>query len=236
MIISGCSEALFSKISFPASPPDDGEMLIFFCNLTVFSQLEVHPIESERARGISSGKARDRFLAGRRLLRGVLSQWISSPSEEIPIALNSDGKPVLPGYPDLQFSISHAGDRVAVAFAQTAVGIDLEKEREVDVPGLLRRFFGTEQEVVKNRVRDSTEFLRLWTACEAAIKADGRGLAGLLSRTRPEGLPGGGYRMVVDGRAWHTVPFSLDGGYHGAVASGYAPKGIHWCDLRELLG
>lgn len=234
-IIFGHGTAVFHSLAFPVPLPEREQIIICSGDLTILPSVPVSPMESDRAGRFASKAARGRFLAGRRLLRGVLSGWLSCRAEDVPLEINAGGKPALPEGSGLQFSMSHAGDRVAAAFARTPVGIDLEQERRVDFERLLKRFFGAEQEGAGVPVTNSIEFITFWTVCEAAIKADGGGLAGLLHRTRAEEVPGGGHRVPVDGRIWHAVPFRMEGGYHGAVASGFTPEVIHWCDLRELL-
>lgn len=84
------------------------------------------------------------------------------------------GKPYFPGCPDLCFSLSHSHGAAVCALHHKPVGVDVEKLR----PAPRRLAAGMESEA----------FFRLWTAKEATIKRQGRGLAALLAPLEPAPL------------------------------------------------
>ncbi len=128
---------------------------------------------------------RHRFLAGCAMARLFLCDRLGLDASAIVIDRTcprcgaDHGKPRLTGSA-WQYSISHSGDYVAVAFSDAAeVGLDVELDgvhRSRDVwqavlsPAELRSLEATEE-----ATRDHA-FLRYWTRKEAALKASGRGL------------------------------------------------------------
>lgn len=93
-----------------------------------------------------------------------------------------DGQPRLVGAHDLWVSLSHAGDWALGAISdQGPVGVDLEPIGTVfDQPAFLRRMCSPEEHASLQNVsppRRRQIAARLWTAKEALLKADGRGLS-----------------------------------------------------------
>lgn len=93
------------------------------------------------------------------------------------------GKPYLKEKPDLQFNLSHAGNYVAAAFAENAVGIDIEYMRTAKL-AVAGRFFTAQEYAYLQTVRAehgdgewlNREFAWLWTRKESYIKAVGDGM------------------------------------------------------------
>jgi len=224
--------SIFSSVSLPPIAPSKSEALVCFGTLDVFEDVSISSAENSRAAAITSAEARARFLAGRRLLRGVLSRWTKTHPEEIQIAINDRGKPFLANGFSNHFSISHSCDFVALAFACTPIGIDIEKERTIDACAITERFFPQDGSVLLGSQANECDFFKLWTYREAAIKADGRGMAHLLPSTRIKTLSDSSALVEVEKHVWFAFSFALNDGYHGSVALNVTPKVIHWCDLR----
>jgi 4'-phosphopantetheinyl transferase len=80
------------------------------------------------------------------------------------------GRPTLPGT-GLHVSISHSGERVAVAMTRLApVGVDVEEALPVDTAGLARSVLGTAP------AEDVAGLYVVWCRKEAVVKATGDGL------------------------------------------------------------
>lgn len=146
----------------------------------------------ERSRlhaGTAPRDVRRRAAAGV-LLRCLVASALGQEPHDVtvrrhcPHCSRGHGRPEVPGAP-LRVSASHAGDRVAVAVAVStlgAVGIDVEppRARPLSRP-LLRRTLGSGEPEYLLGVPESrrpAEFLRIWTAKEAILKATGEGLRG----------------------------------------------------------
>lgn len=125
---------------------------------------------------------RDRFVAGRALLRTAVAGYLDTPPELVRVAFNCPdcaaphGRPTLPGS-GLEVSLSHSGSQVAVAITRIGpVGIDVE---EID-PGL--QVAPLLPHVLSNLERERglcptvQGFYRTWTRKEAVLKATGQGL------------------------------------------------------------
>ena len=188
--------------------------------------------EARRAAGMSSESAREAFLAGRRIVRRVLGEMLSLAPESVPIVLEERGRPVLEGGCGLFFSISHSGNAVMAAFSREPLGIDVEGERPLDAVGLSRRFFSREEADAVER--DPALFLPLWTAREAAMKGDGRGMAALLGIT--SGIPSpAGFTVRIGDVIWETC-FWREAGIVASLAVRRLPEVILWSDPLQLVG
>jgi 4'-phosphopantetheinyl transferase len=148
----------------------------------------------ERLRLTASRDPRDvqRRTAAGVLLRCVVASLLGQRPHEVRVSRRCPhcpaphGRPELPGSP-LRVSVSHAGDRVAVAVTDRgAVGVDVEAPRARALSrALLRRALtADEQEYLLGVSEDRrrSEFLRAWTAKEAILKATGLGVLGGLDR------------------------------------------------------
>ena len=95
------------------------------------------------------------------------------------------GKPYFAGSENVHFSVSHSGEYVAVAFAESPVGIDLQQHRS--------RGYETREETIARHKKLASRyfhpleqayleadpwegFFRIWTAKESFVKRTGRGI------------------------------------------------------------
>ena len=224
----------FAPSNLSEGVPVKGEAVIIVEKIPNIPQVELPPEELQRADSMTHQESRRRYLAGRYLLRGVLSRWFGINPRDLPIILTSSGKPFISQGGMPHFSIAHTGHSIAVIYSPQVVGIDLEQERPLDLSGLARRFFSTGEADYLERSGSASDFFRLWSCREAAIKADGRGLAMLLASTRvqPHGIRNGAQIQVTIGETiWCAIPWKLVGDIHGAVAFREQPRVIRWCDL-----
>ena len=80
-----------------------------------------------------------------------------------PQIVREDGKPLVKNLP-VFVSLSHSGDCIVVAVSNSAVGVDVERVREVDYQSIAKRFFERQPSSLE-------EFFEMWTAKEAIKKA-----------------------------------------------------------------
>lgn len=133
-----------------------------------------------------------RFLTGRTLIRTVASIRMGVEPEEV--VLDSScfdcgkphGKPrvVAEGAPEV--SISHSGDRVALAVTKGApVGVDVEEVRAAEVDDLANITFSA-AEIDTFRAVPAAErrgaFFTYWARKEAVLKATGKGMSIVMSK------------------------------------------------------
>lgn len=143
--------------------------------------MPLSPGERDRADRYRRDDDRRRSVAGRHLIRTTLAPLLACAASAVPIAIDRHGRPVVDGAP--AFSLSHAGDQVALAVAPVGValtvGIDIEVVRDdIDPLALGRRVFaGAELTALQSAGDRIALFFRLWTIKEALLKAAGRGLS-----------------------------------------------------------
>ena len=139
----------------------------------------------------------DRRETGRALIRALASELAPGADLRIeqrcPVCGGPHGRPQLPHAP-LLASAAYADPWVVVAVARRqdadAIGVDVELEGAA--PDLTLLFAPADP-----------PDLRGWTAIEAALKADGRGLMVPPDQVR---LSPGGYAAVPDGGAFRILP------------------------------
>jgi 4'-phosphopantetheinyl transferase len=124
---------------------------------------------------------RDRFIAGRAMLRRVLGSYLGAPPEAVELVLEAGGKPSLAGNRPLRFNLSHSGGLALLAVAlDRDVGVDLESLRaDVAILDLAERFFSRcEREELLSVPSEGrlAAFFACWTRKEAFLKARGDGL------------------------------------------------------------
>ncbi|MEV6314468.1 4'-phosphopantetheinyl transferase superfamily protein [Streptomyces sp. NPDC051776] len=148
--------------------------------------------ERERAAAFLRAADRDRYqvahVALRRLLGGYLGRdpaALEFLREPCPGCGKQHGRPALPGAP-LHFSLSHSGDLVAIAVADTPVGIDVEElpapHVVTEVASVLHEDEQAEIAAQPGALRPAV-FARCWTRKEAYLKGTGIGLAEDLAAT-----------------------------------------------------
>lgn len=139
--------------------------------------------EQRRAGRFLDARACREFVTGRVLLRRLLGQALDRPPAELPIEIDSRGRPWLAlSETDCEFSLAHADGLVALALARGArVGVDLEPaSRSIDSWRELADPVLAEGEIaaIESLPEDARTvgFLRAWVAKEAVLKVLGTGL------------------------------------------------------------
>lgn len=180
--------------------------------------------EREASGKLGNAVVRKRFQIGRGLRRKMLSEVCGVAAGVLRFCGDGKGKPRVENAEGWDFNVSHSGDLVAVAVAQGAVGIDVEKRRVVREMGMLvARYFHPEEadawRALDGGLREEAFFL-LWSAREAAMKCVGIGLARGLSVTRvdPAILSGGEAGAAVGGTRLTVRRLDVPRGYVGVIA------------------
>jgi 4'-phosphopantetheinyl transferase len=160
--------------------------------------------EMDRAKRFYFQKDRERFIAGRGLLRVILSSYVGVPPGEIFFTYGSNGKPGLKrqdGQPAIDFNLAHSGGTAIFAITQDrAVGIDIESVKyEFPVESVAERFFSEAEVAALRRLPEQMKkiaFFKCWTRKEAFIKALGDGLSCPLSDFDVSLTPGEPARLL----------------------------------------
>ncbi|MCD8397299.1 MAG: 4'-phosphopantetheinyl transferase superfamily protein [Lachnospiraceae bacterium] len=123
---------------------------------------------------------KDRMLS---LAAGILLdqglQTYGLREADVRIAYGAYGKPYLPDFPDIHFSLSHSHEMAMAVFADEEAGCDIEYQKRLNEK-LARRFFCPSEYAWMTQSEDlevqKRRFYRLWTLKESFLKATGMGL------------------------------------------------------------
>jgi 4'-phosphopantetheinyl transferase len=166
-----------------ARAPASGDVFAWVVDLTrppvppeeLFRRLTAE--ERVRACRYKIAKAREQFVIGRGLLRGLLGGYLGVAPEAVPLNYLPSGKPVLDAREPLHFNVTHTDGIAVLVAGRCRVGVDVERVRPVaDAEGLVSRYFspaeGAEFRTLPEHYRPAA-FFRGWTCKEAVIKAAG---------------------------------------------------------------
>ncbi|MBD2517903.1 4'-phosphopantetheinyl transferase superfamily protein [Nostoc sp. FACHB-973] len=143
--------------------------------------------EIARAERFYFQEHRQRFIAGRGILRSILGRYLGIKPSEVEFNYQQRGKPILAdSFADsgLEFNLSHSQELGLCAVNyKREIGVDLEYIRPVsDLEALAKRFFLTrEYEMLRSLPSNQQQevFFRYWTCKEAYLKATGDGISQL---------------------------------------------------------
>ncbi len=189
--------------------------------------------DEERQRASRFRKIRDarRFLARRYCVREVIASFLEVDPKEVLITRLPSGKPVVDTSGltrPARFSSSTSENRLVVGITPNCeLGIDVETLRPFpDWEPIAARFFSAgENEYLRSRSETATtEFLRLWTAKEAVLKAIGKGVTDSMNQFEVEIDASGHCRIrwlapscrpwnVIVSGTWKIVMFSPTPGF-----------------------
>ena len=178
--------------------------------------------ERQRAARFVRPADRDRYRVAHVGLRQLLGAYLGiAPAdveltrEPCPGCGREHGRPAVVGTP-LHFSLSHAGDLVVFAVADTPVGVDVEEVPSSDVlPGLTAVLHPLERAELEALALDERAwaFARCWTRKEAFLKGTGMGLGG-----DPTGVCVGAGPEPLAPAGWQLADVAVADGYAAACA------------------
>ena len=175
-----------------------GEIHVWCVGLETSAVLPPTPGEAARAARLRTPDHQRRYLNSHAALRYVLGLHTDV---RLDFAVSENGKPFLPGAPEIKFNLSHSREVALVAVAlEVEVGVDVEWIRHLpDYRDIAERFFPASE---ADAVVDQADFFRRWTRLEAVVKASGMGVYGigaeLAGAWTIEELPAGaGYSAAV---------------------------------------
>ncbi len=237
-----------------------GEVHIWLATVDYVSELSLSAAEQMTLSAMKLPFAARRFESTRKLLRYLLGAYLQCPDGQI--EKTDQGKPFLPEFPAFHFNITHSKELIMIALSQGPVGVDLERVRKLNVLPIAKRFFSPEELLFleeEDQEQNQQTFFKLWTAKEAALKANGGGIAfGMknnlatmeASRVRSIEIfskPAAGDEIqgavgVCENaigfkrQSWMIQSWSLyekSELFFGAMATLFIPTAIHWYDMRS---
>ncbi len=188
--------------------------------------------ERERAGRFRFARLRERYTAGRGLLRWLLGRYLDIGPAEVELVYSSDGKPALAPRSSgagIHFNLSHSENLALFAFTRAgAVGVDVERIRPMKgAKDLVARFFSRRESELFQKLAEDQQpaaFFNLWTRKEALLKATGKGITGGLHELEVTFLPGEPARLLAMSRnseraaRWTLRELSPADSFVGAVA------------------
>jgi 4'-phosphopantetheinyl transferase len=181
------------------------------------------PAEQARAERLATSALRDRYVRAHGCLRLILSKYLKKQPQDIVFTISKQGKPSAFQSSDglhqrVEFNLTGSHDLALVAVApDRPIGVDCELIRpRRELLGIARRMFSRQVADALESTREPQRldaFYAAWTALEAQVKADGRGLF----RPRDPGPP-----------RFSTAHFRPQSGYIAAVAGEQLPADHLW--------
>jgi 4'-phosphopantetheinyl transferase len=164
---------------------------------------------------------RVRSLAGRLLLCRALDAFGFLPPAYQQMTLSKYRRPCISGLSAFDFNISHSeGYVLCAAIRNGRVGVDVESIRLLDFDALQSTLNAAQWAAVHQAVYPQAAFQSYWTAKEALVKADGRGLhlhVNQIEISYPT--------TQIDGYFWQLQALNISNAYKAHIAwSGSASK------------
>lgn len=194
--------------------------------------------EKVRANRFYFERDKHRFIAGRGILRNILSLYSSIEPHLLHFEYGPRGKPRLAGNVglDLEFNLSHSQGLALYGLTlNNQIGIDLEYLRSIpNACEIARRFFSPTEYAsfaCLSEPERQRAFFSIWTAKEAYLKATGDGLSGALDRIEISLSASDALRLLsVEGdckvaAGWYLSPIVLEPEYIATLAvSSFSPS------------
>jgi 4'-phosphopantetheinyl transferase len=192
--------------------------------------VDVHLSADERTRAarFHFNVDRERFAVARGLLRVILGRYAGIDPAALVFSYGAAGKPLIEDPPDARpftFNVSHSAGVALIAVArERAVGVDVERLREIEALEIAHRFF-RQPEIDAVQTASGAErqrvFFSCWTRKESVLKACGAGLAAS-SGVEQRVVNGRRYAMVNgppgSSSKWGVIDLDPGAGYVGALA------------------
>jgi len=137
------------------------------------------PEELARAARFAVPGPAQAFIAGRLLLRNLVSRLSGCRPEDAIFRFGTNGKPMVEFPVGIEVTLTHSGNWVLAAAGGQPLGIDMEVLRPLDWPSIARRFLTDADRAWLDACAAQDRhhsFFRLWTWKEAVAKAIGVGL------------------------------------------------------------
>ncbi|MCB2376580.1 4'-phosphopantetheinyl transferase superfamily protein [Hymenobacter sp. BT635] len=164
-------------------------------------------------------------LLARLMLRYCLLE--TTGSDELMAAWKKDEnhKPFVAGW--FPFNISHAGKWVIFAYSDEDIGVDIEKQTEVDYQSLIAYFHPDEQAYVRKSEDKQLSFFNIWVKKEAILKAIGTGIVeGWQEFSCIDEI------VAYKNEKWLFHPLSIDPGYVSYLCTS---ENITSIELQEVF-
>lgn len=171
---------------------------------------------------------REQAIISRGVLRILLGRYLKKSPHELEFGYTEYDKPFLKDESNLQFNVSHSGNRAVFGFVQDVeIGIDIEKIKDdFEVMDIAQNFFSSDENKALKTLppkERTAGFYRCWTQKESFIKAKGSGLSFPLTSFSVSLEVGRAELLHTDWDAaekkqWQLFSFVPEEGYQGAIS------------------
>ncbi len=222
-----------SNVSWNLLP---GEVHLWMTTIDEVPEFVLSPSEQIKLSVMKLPAAARRFESTRKFLGYLLSSYLKTSNFQID--KTEQGKPFLPEFSEFHFNVTHSKGVIMVALSQKPIGIDLERRRELDAISIAKRFFSSQELLFFHQDREDHNqqaFFKCWAAKEAALKADGGGIAVGMKENIAVMEKGNIVSIYLRKKVWNIFSWNLWQGtdcFFGAVATSFIPTVIHWHDWR----
>jgi len=172
--------------------------------------------QRQRAAAMRLTERRAHYVRAHAGLRLILARYLSVAPADLNFIYGINGKPALADAA-LQFNLTTSGELALVAISATAVGVDCELMRpQRRWRAIAQRMFAPEIVAALETAAETerlARFYQAWTALEAEVKCDGRGL--FRARAADENPP-------------QIAQFVPAAGYSAAIARATLPPVNEW--------
>ena len=112
------------------------------------------------------------------IVRRIASEFLNIDNSDIEIIRGEYGKPYLKGNENFHFNISHTHNAIAIAIADTPIGIDIERISPLNA-SIVERLYSIKEKEYVYSVADVEDrrFSEIWTRKEAYVKRDDRNIS-----------------------------------------------------------
>jgi 4'-phosphopantetheinyl transferase len=178
--------------------------------------------ESARAHRFRFDRDRQRFIAGRGLLRLLLASYLGRDPAALRFSYGAAGKPLLDdtgnGQTGLTFNLSHsAGWALLGVTRERRIGVDIEAVRDTpDLDDVAKQNFAPAEQRARLALPAAARldaFFAIWARKEAYLKAMGDGLLAPLDGFEVSVAPEDGARLTsIQGSSEAAAGWSMWGG------------------------
>lgn len=197
----------------------------------------LNDVENAQAARFVRTEDGERYHAAHLLKRHLLGRASGLSPQDLHFDRQSGGKPFLLGEERLDFNLSHGGDWVIAGLSWSGrIGVDVEAERPAE---FWREIAGSFLSPAELAVADGDDFLKIWTAKEAGLKAHGAGFA-IMPNAITVADGGDGFSLAIEAMKLCGVWQRLDETHMLAIAASNGLPQIAVCrntdDLQAALG
>lgn len=148
-------------------------------NLKAFDILHsaLNAEEITRANRFFYEKDKNRHIVGHGAMRIILGRYLNQSPSSIEFEYEMNKKPFIANKINLHFNLSHSGNWILLAIANSPVGVDTELINPAfEYKDVMEGYFSPPEIRFISKDKSAERFYLLWTRKEAQIKGTGKGL------------------------------------------------------------